>query len=82
MRIGSIGRAVALTQALSRTLGYTVPGFVCDRDGEQLIDHKTALEIQASQTPTLAWHQREIGTTQLDATVFDPLRASTEHVAA
>lgn len=64
------------------SFGYVVPGLVCDRCTEQLIDRKIALELQASQTPTVAWHAEAVATTQLNATVFEPVRASSVVPAA
>ena len=63
------------------SLGYRVHGFVCDTCHEQLIDRETAFEIQASQTPTIAWQPRRAASTWLDVMRFAPLTASTPHEA-
>jgi hypothetical protein len=63
-------------------LGYIVPGLVCDKCHEELIDRDTALKMQGSQTPTVSM-PREAATTQLDARTFRLIApAGTEGVAA
>ena len=57
------------------SLAYRVHGFVCNKCHEQLIDRETALQLQASQTPTIAWRDGA-ASTQLDAR-FNPLTAGT-----
>lgn len=64
-------------------LGYIVPGLVCDKCREELIDRDTALKMQGSQTPTVSW-PRQTATTRLDARTLRllPAPASTQKVAA
>lgn len=52
-------------------LGYAVPGYVCERCGEELIDRQMALEIQNAQTPTVAWIPPQVATTELNETISD-----------
>jgi hypothetical protein len=58
---------------------YLVDGWTCDRCHEELIERRTALEVQASQTPTVAWHPNpeRISTTSLDEIKFEPITAGT-----
>jgi hypothetical protein len=63
------------TPAIS--IGYTVQGYVCNKCYEQLIDGETALQLQASQTPTIAWRPERADRTWWDATRFDPLTDAT-----
>ncbi len=64
-------------------LGYIVPGLVCDKCHEELIDRDTALKLQGSQTPTVSW-PKETASSRLDAGTFRLLPApeSTQKVAA
>jgi hypothetical protein len=52
------------------SLGYVVHGFVCNGCHEQLIDRATALQLQASQIPTVGWRLSEVTTTKFDVTAF------------
>jgi len=65
------------------SLTYVVPGLVCEKCHEELIERETATKIQGSQTPTVAWRTNDVATTSLDARLFDLLPpASTQGVAA
>ncbi len=59
------------------SLGYVIPGVVCERCGDELIDRDTAVRLQASQTPIVSWHKA--ATTRLDEL---PAPAGTRGVAA
>lgn len=66
------------------SLGYVVPGLVCEKCHDELIERETALKLQGSQTPTIYWKPPASGTTQLTQSVFAllPAQASTAVVAA
>lgn len=59
------------------SFGYRVQGFICNKCREHLIDRETALQLQVSQTPTIVWHPKGVGSTWLDAMRFEPLTAGT-----
>ncbi len=68
---------VVFDESASISMGYRVHGFICNKCHEQLIERETALQLQASQTPTIAWCPRRVNSTRLDAMKFDPLTAGT-----
>jgi YgiT-type zinc finger domain-containing protein len=72
---------VVLNEGDDISLSYRVHGFICDKCHEQLIDRETALQLQASQTPTIAWNARRVASTELKAMKFDPLTAGTPQKA-
>lgn len=85
-RCGGVLEARDLQLSIEESSGismlYFVEGAVCGKCHEELIDRETALQLQASQTPTVAWNpaQGYTSSTQLDAIRFDPLTAATETV--
>jgi len=58
---------------------YRVPGLVCDRCGDELIDRDTMVALEKSQTPTVIWDKP--ATSQLEIPIF-PESASTVAAAA
>jgi hypothetical protein len=73
---------IVLDENAAISFGYIVHGFICNKCGERLIDRETAFELQASQTPTIAWHSgKGVSSTRLDAIRFDPLTAATPQEA-
>jgi len=73
---------VVFDEGASISIGYIVHGLICNNCHEQLIDRETALQLQASQTPTIAWQPKPVASTWLDAMKFDPLTASSFRVPA
>lgn len=59
------------------SMSYRVHGFICNKCHEQLIERETALQLQASQTPTITWYPGRVASTQLNEVKFDPLTAGT-----
>lgn len=57
------------------SLSYVVPGLVCEKCHDELIERDTALKIQSSQMPTVFWHGSKISTSRLDAIIFGELPA-------
>lgn len=66
---------VVFDESASISIGYIVRGLICNKCHEQLIDRETALQLQASQTPTIAWQPRPVASTWLMK--FDLLTAGT-----
>ena len=73
---------LVIDESAGISLGYRVHGFVCNKCHEQLIDRQTAVQLQASQTPTVAWSAGSTASTRLDEVRFDPLTAGTLQEAA
>ena len=59
------------------SLSYRAQGFICNKCHEQVIDSDTALHLQASQTPAIAWYPGRVDRTWPDAVKFDPFTAGT-----
>lgn len=64
---------VVFDESAGISLAYRVNGFICDQCHEQLIDRETAVQLQASQTPTMAWNP-----CRADDTRNDPMRFTVE----
>lgn len=58
---------VVIAESAGFSFAFRVPGLVCDKCGEQLIERDTAMKLQASQTPTVVWDTGSLTTTRLDA---------------
>src|SRR5438445_10475515 len=69
---------VVLDDGKGMTFAYVVPGLVCDKCGEELVERDTALEIERkAQIPTVVW--RAPVSSRLHTRIF---AGSNDHVAA
>lgn len=58
---------ILLNEDGSAFLNRMVPGYLCTKCGDKLIDYQTAAAIQKRQTTANAWTATHSATTKLDA---------------